>query len=202
MFGVLALVVTVGVCAGIVGVDNYRKQEYESRQSNATKRWEEAYHYFLNNTTNRAIELDLEPKVSEIIYGSKKHPEIIDEIKSTYKQWINTEPYYIKYLGHRGTPSIDVYNNINRTLMTILMANRGYLTTGVVLGGIRYNSVNPPSQGIFLAKRLDEILQKKGIHEELYAKQDMCDPQLLSYNNRLGYTGCIFWKPTEPILYY
>ena len=203
MFGVLALVVTTGVCAGIVGVDSYRKHEQENRQKSAEERWKKANDSFFKKTTNRSMEVVFEQKLRKIIFGSQEYPEIIDEIKATYDKWINDEPYYIKYLGTDGRlASGSVYDHVLSVLLIILMANRGYITTGAAVGGIKYNSVNPSSQSIYLAEQLDEMLRMKGIHEELYAQQDMCDPQKLSCNNQLGYTGCIFWKPKEPILYY
>jgi hypothetical protein len=203
MFGVLALVVTAGVCAGIIGVDSYRKQEYEAKQKNAEEQWKKAYNSFFRKATNRSMESDYEQKLRRIMLGSKEYPEIVDEIKTTYQKWINDDPYYIKYLGTSGSlASGSVYDYVLDVLLIVLMANRGYITTGAAIGGIDYNSVCPPSQATYLARRLNEMLQKKGIHEDLYFKQTLGDPQKLSYSSQMGYTGCIFWKPKEPMLYY
>ena len=201
MFGVLALVVTVGVCAGIVGVDSYRKQEYEAKQKNAEDQWKKAYDRFFEETTNRSIECDYEQKLKKIMFGSKDFPEIVDEIKTTYKRWLNDEPYYIKYLGVGGSYG-NTFDYVFNVLLIILMANRGYITTGAAVGGIDYNAVLDSSQAIYLARRLDEMLQKKGINEELYYKQTLEDPHKLGYGGgMMGYTGSIFWKPKEPSLY-
>ena len=201
MFGVLALVVTVGVCAGIVGVDSYRKQEYEAKQKNAEDQWKKAYDRFFEETTNRSIECDYEQKLKKIMFGSKDFPEIVDEIKTTYKRWLNDEPYYIKYLGVSSSYG-NTFDYVFNVLLIILMANRGYITTGAAVGGIDYNAVLDSSQAIYLARRLDEMLQKKGINEELYYKQTLEDPHKLGYGGgMMGYTGSIFWKPKEPSLY-
>lgn len=201
MFGVLALVVTVGVCAGIVGIDSYRKQEYEAKQKNAEDQWKKAYDRFFEETTNRSIECDYEQKLKKIMFGSKDFPEIVDEIKTTYKKWLNDEPYYIKYLGVGGSYG-NTFDYVFNVLLIILMANRGYITTGAAVGGIDYNAVLDSSQAIYLARRLDEMLQKKGINEELYYKQTLEDPHKLGYGGgMMGYTGSIFWKPKEPSLY-
>lgn len=201
MFGVLALVVTVGVCAGIVGIDSYRKQEYEAKQKNAEDQWKKAYDRFFEETTNRSIECDYEQKLKKIMFGSKDFPEIVDEIKTTYKKWLNDEPYYIKYLGVGGSYG-NTFDYVFNVLLIILMANRGYITTGAAVGGIDYNAVLDASQAIYLARRLDEMLQKKGINEELYYKQTLEDPHKLGYGgNMMGYTGSIYWKPRDPTLY-
>lgn len=201
MFGVLALVVTVGVCAGIVGVDSYRKQEYEAKQKKSEEQWKKAYNRFFEETTNRSIEYDYEQKLKKIMFGSKDFPEIVDEIKTTYKNWLNDEPYYIKYLGVDGSYG-NTFDYVFNVLLIILMANRGYITTGAAVGGIDYNAVLDSSQAIYLARRLDEMLQKKGINEELYYKQTLEDPHKLGYGGgMMGYTGSIFWKPKEPSLY-
>lgn len=201
MFGVLALVVTVGVCAGIVGIDSYRKQEYEAKQKNAEDQWKKAYDRFFEETTNRSIECDYEQKLKKIMFGSKDFPEIVDEIKTTYKRWLNDEPYYIKYLGVSSSYG-NTFDYVFNVLLIILMANRGYITTGAAVGGIDYNAVLDSSQAIYLARRLDEMLQKKGINEELYYKQTLEDPHKLGYGGgMMGYTGSIFWKPKEPSLY-
>lgn len=81
MFGVLALVVAAGVCAGVVGVDSWRKQEYDARQKNATEQWKQAYHSFFESTTNGGTECLLEDKLGMIVIGSTSYPEIVDEIK-------------------------------------------------------------------------------------------------------------------------
>lgn len=202
MFGVLALVVTVGVCAGIVGVDSYRKQEFEAKQKNAEDQWKKAYNNFFRKTTNRAIEEDYEQKLRRIMFGSKDFPEIVDEIKTTYKRWLNDEPYYIKYLGVGGSSYGNTFNYVFNVLLIILMANRGCITTGAASGGIDYNAVLDSSQAIYLARRLDEMLQKKGINEDLYYKQTLEDPHRLGYGGSLmGYTGSIYWKPKDPSLY-
>lgn len=201
MFGVLALVVTAGVCAGIVGVDSYRKQEYETKQKNAKDQWDKAYHNFFRKTTNRTMEESYEQKLKKIMFGSKDYPEIVDEIKTTYNKWLNDEPYYIKYLGVGGSYG-NTFDYVFNVLLIILMANRGYLTTGVASGGIDYNAVLGSSQAIYLARRLDEMLQKKGINEELYYKQTLENPHKLGYGgSMMGYTGSIYWKPKDPSLY-
>lgn len=202
MFGVLALVVTAGVCACIVGVDSYKKQEFESKQKNATDRWQKAHNEFFRKTTNRSIEIGFEQKLGKIMYGSSDYPEIVDEIKTTYTKWLNDEPYYIKYLGTYGNlTSANTYDYVFDILMIILMANRGYITTGVAVGGIAYNSVCPSSQAAYLARRLDEMLREKGVHEDLYIKQTLGDARRLTYSSQFGYTGNIFWKPTDASLY-
>lgn len=202
MFGVLALVVTAGICAGIVGVDSYRKQEFEAKQKNAEDQWKKAYDSFFKKTTNRSMETDYEQKIRKIMFGSKDYPEIVDEIKTTYKRWLNDEPYYIKYLGVGGSYG-NTFDYVFNVLLIILMANRGYLTTGVASGGIDYNALLDSSHAIYLARRLDEMLQKKGVNEELYYKQTLEDPHKLGYgSSMMGYTGIIYWRPRDPSLYY
>lgn len=202
MFGVLALVVTAGVCAGIVGVDSYRKQEFEAKQNKAKDQWDKAYHNFFRKTTNRTMEENYEQKLRKIMFGSKEFPEVVGEIKTTYKRWLNDEPYYIKYLGVGGSSYGNTFNHVFNVLLIILMANRGYITTGAAVGGIEYNAVLDSSQAIYLARRLDEMLQKKGINEELYYKQTLEDPHKLGYGgSMMGYTGSIYWKPKDPSLY-
>lgn len=201
MFGLFALVVSAGIFAGVVGVDSYRRQEYERKQSDAKKRWQEANDAFFSKATNRSMETDFEPKLRKIMFGSKDYPEIIDEIKSTYKKWLNEEPWYITYLGVGNSSYGNTFNYIFEVLLAILMANRGYITTGAAVGGVSYNPVMPSEQAEYFARKLDSMLQKKGIHEDLYYRNFMGNPQMLTCCNQMGYSGYIYWKPEDPSLY-
>ena len=202
MDGLLILVLVVIISSCIVGVDSFRQSEYESKQKSATEKWEKAYHAFFNKTTNRSLEMTFEQPLGRIMYGSDNYPEIVKEIKETYKKWLNDEPYYIKYLG--GSEKIccnSTYDHIYNVLEGVLMANRGYLTTSIANSGVQYNSVCPAGMCEYFARRLDEMLKAKGINEDMYVKPYLDDIKRLTYGGLPGYTGSIIWKPLDPGLY-
>lgn len=202
MFGVLATFVAVGVFSSVMCVNNCKKQEYDNKEKNASVKWERAYNNFIKKTTNRSLERDLETCLRKIMCGSQDYPELVTEIQSTWKSWLTQEPFYIRYLGCEDAVSSTLYDDVLNVLLTILMANRGFVPTGCVVSGVRYNSICPSHQCVHLAKKLDLILRNKGVYEDLYVQQDFCVPEKLSAGSKMGNTGYIFWKPKAPYLYY
>lgn len=207
MDGLLILVLVTIVSACIVGADSFKKSEYETRQKSATERWEKANKNFFSKATNRSIEASLERSVTLAMYGSseKQSRELAMEIKDTYKEWLYEEPYYIKYLGVADITkgmNYDMQDKVHDVLMMILMANRGYITTGCAIGGVKYNAILPGDQCQYIARKLDKMLKSKGINEDLYVKPYLDDAKKLTWGGVPGGTGAIIWKSSDPYLYY
>ena len=208
MFGLISALIGIGVFSGVTIYNRARDTIYNDELNKQVKTYRQAKDEFFRRATNCTLERSLDRDINALVLGCQfepKYKELREEILGTWRKYYLEKPYFIEMLECEKDINRALGRNLgdraNSLFVRIIMANKGFLSTGAVIPGIYYDR-STLSQEKYHAYQLDKILKKRGINEDLFALPNSShNPVRLSTYTGYGNNGYIIWRPSSPFCY-